>query len=111
MGLVLGWLRTKRPSSGQVPNAALWIMNNVGLNMFIAIVGITTGPKFIAGLQQVGFLMFAAGIISTSIPLICGVLIANKIFKFPSPIALGCCAGSRTTTAALLNSKVHYSLL
>ena len=65
LGLILGWLRTKRPSYGQVPNAALWIMNNVGLNMFIAIVGITTGPKFISGLKEVGFLMFLAGVIST----------------------------------------------
>lgn len=100
-GLVLGWLRTKRPMYGNIPAASLWIMNNIGLNMFIAIVGITTGPKFVAGLKDVGMIMFVAGILSTSIPLILGVIIGNKIFKFHPAVTLGCCAGGRTTTAAL----------
>lgn len=100
-GLVLGWFHTKRPAHGNIPAASLWIMNNIGLNMFIAIVGITTGPKFISGLKDVGFVMFLAGILSTSLPLILGILIGNKIFKFHPAITLGCCAGGRTTTAAL----------
>ncbi|MGL5920756.1 MAG: aspartate-alanine antiporter, partial [Bacteroidales bacterium] len=37
----------------------------------------------------------------TSLPLICGVIIGNKLFKFHPAITLGCCAGGRTTTAAL----------
>ena len=43
-GLICGWLRAKRPTLGGVPEPAVWFMNNVGLNVFIAIVGITTGP-------------------------------------------------------------------
>ncbi|HAC21910.1 MAG TPA: aspartate-alanine antiporter [Porphyromonadaceae bacterium] len=100
-GLVLGWLRTKRPMYGNIPPASLWILNNIGLNMFIAVVGITTGPKFITGLQDVGLIVFVAGILSTSIPLILGVIIGDKLFKFHPAVTLGCCAGGRTTTAAL----------
>lgn len=100
-GLIMGWFHTKRPNLGNVPKASLWMMNNIGLNMFIAIVGITTGPKFVSGLKDVGFIMFLAGILSTSIPLILGVLIGNKLFRFHPAITLGCCAGGRTTTAAL----------
>lgn len=100
-GLVLGWLRTKRPTYGNIPPASIWLMNNIGLNMFIAIVGITTGPTFIAGLKDVGLIVFVAGVLSTSLPLIFGVIIGNKLFKFHPAITLGCCAGGRTTTAAL----------
>ncbi|MBO5711049.1 MAG: aspartate-alanine antiporter, partial [Rikenellaceae bacterium] len=53
-GLVLGWLRTKNPSFGRIPQSSLWIMNNLGLNLFIAVVGITAGPTFIKGISQVG---------------------------------------------------------
>ena len=37
----------------------------------------------------------------TTIPLLLGLLIGAKVFKFRPAINLGCCAGARTTTAAL----------
>ena len=80
---------------------ALWILNNLGLNMFIAVVGITAGPTFIQGIEKVGFMLFVAGVLATSIPLFIGLWMGAKIFKFHPAINLGCCAGGRTTTAAL----------
>lgn len=100
-GLVLGWLRSKHPTFGRLPEPAVWIFNNVGLNLFIAVIGISAGPTFVSGLQQVGWLLLVAGIISTTVPLLIGLLIGAKIFKFHPAINLGCVAGSRTTTAAL----------
>ena len=100
-GLVFGWLRSKRPTFGGIPQPALWILNNLGLNMFIAVVGITAGPTFIQGIEKVGFMLFVAGVLATSIPLFIGLWMGAKIFKFHPAINLGCCAGGRTTTAAL----------
>ena len=100
-GLVLGWLRSKHPTFGQIPDSAVWVFNNVGLNMFIAVVGISAGPTFISGLHQVGWQMLVAGILATGIPLILGIIVGDKIFRFHPAITLGCVAGSRTTTAAL----------
>ena len=100
-GLVCGWLRAKRPNLGGIPEPAVWFMNNVGLNVFIAIVGISTGPTFIRGFQEVGWSLFIVGAVATSIPLISGIFIGKYIFKFNDALTLGCCSGSRTTTAAL----------
>lgn len=100
-GLVLGWWRSKRPTFGYIPESAVWIFNNVGLNMFIAVIGIAAGPTFISGLQQVGWQLLVAGAIATTVPLILGIWIGDKIFKFHPAINLGCVAGSRVTTAAL----------
>lgn len=100
-GLLLGWLRSKHPTFGRIPDSAVWVFNNVGLNMFIAVVGISAGPTFVAGLQQVGWQLLVAGAIATTVPLILGIIIGDKIFKFHPAINLGCVAGSRTTTAAL----------
>lgn len=100
-GLVFGWLRSKRPTFGGIPQPALWILNNLGLNMFIAVVGITAGPTFIHGIEKVGIMLFVAGVLATSIPLFIGLWMGAKIFKFHPAINLGCCAGGRTTTAAL----------
>ncbi len=100
-GLVCGWLRSRYPSMGGLPSSATWLLNNLGLNMFIAVIGITSGPSFVSGIAQVGLSMFLMGIICTTLPLVLGVIIGAKLFKFRPAINLGCCAGSRTTTASL----------
>lgn len=100
-GLFFGWLRSKHPTFGRIPEPSLWILNNMGLNMFIAVVGITSGPSFITGLKEVGVSLFFVGALATTIPLIAGLLLGRYVFKFHPAITLGCTAGSRTTTAAL----------
>ena len=100
-GLFFGWLRTKHPSVGQIPDSSLWLMNNLGLNMFIAVIGIQCGPTFIAGIKEVGWMLLVMGAISTSLPLLIAMFLGAKLFKFHPAINLGCCAGSRTTTASL----------
>jgi putative transport protein len=100
-GLVLGWLRTIRPVFGRIPGPALWLMNTLGLNVFIAVVGITAGPGFVAGLKEVGASLFIWGMVATSVPMILSVYIGRYIFKFHPAILFGACAGVRTTTAAL----------
>ena len=100
-GLVFGWLRSKHPTFGQIPESSLWVLNNVGLNMFIAVVGISAGPSFIQGLKEVGPMLFIIGILATSLPLLLGLILARYVFHFHPELALGCTAGARTTTAAL----------
>jgi putative transport protein len=100
-GLVCGWLRSVNRTFGRVPAPALWVFNNIGLNIFIAVVGIGAGPKFVAGLQTQGLSLFVAGLVVTTIPLVLGVLAGKYLFRMKPPIILGACAGARTTTAAL----------
>jgi len=100
-GIVFGWLRAIHPTFGRIPEPTIWFMNSVGLNVFIAVVGITAGPGFVAGLQQLGISLFLWGIFATAVPLILGMFIAKYVFHFHPAILLGVCAGARTTTAAL----------
>lgn len=100
-GLVMGWMRSRRPSFGRIPKSVNWFMDNAGLNLFIAVVGLTAGPTFIDGLREMGFGFFFVGILATIVPLIISIFVANKIFRFPAAIALGCVAGSRNAVAAL----------
>ncbi|MDE5726651.1 MAG: aspartate-alanine antiporter [Duncaniella sp.] len=100
-GIVFGWLRCKRPSIGYIPPAALWLMNNLGLTMFIAVVGIESAPSFVSGLRSIGWMLFVAGAVCTLVPLLFGLWLGHKVFRFPAAITLGCCAGTRTSTASL----------
>lgn len=109
MGIIFGWLRSLRPTFGAVPQASIWLMNNLGLNFFIAVVGITAGPDFIAGLKAAGVSLFIAGIFVSLVPMFIGLMLGRFVFKFNPAITLGACAGARTTTAALgaIQDNIH----
>ena len=100
-GIIGGWLRSVRPSFGRIPTPTIWFMNSVGLNIFIAIVGISAGPGFVNGLKTQGAGLFLWGALATTLPLIFGMLIAKFVFRFHDALTLGIVSGSRTTTASL----------
>ena len=100
-GIVGGWLRSVRPSFGRIPSPTVWFMNSVGLNIFIAIVGISAGPGFVNGLRTQGIGLFLWGALATTFPLVSGLFIAKYLFRFHDALTLGVVSGARTTTAAL----------
>jgi putative transport protein len=100
-GIVGGWLRSVRPSFGRIPTPTIWFMNSVGLNIFIAIVGISAGPGFVNGLKTQGAGLFLWGALATTLPLVLGMFIAKYLFRFHDALTLGIVSGSRTTTASL----------
>jgi len=100
-GLVLGWLRSTRPFFGRIPSPTVWFMNSVGLNIFIAIVGISAGPGFVNGLKTQGISLFLWGALATTVPLVLGLYVGKYLFRFHDAILLGILSGARTTTASL----------
>jgi putative transport protein len=100
-GIIGGWFRSVCPTFGRVPTPTIWFMNSVGLNIFIAIVGISAGPGFVNGLKTQGVGLFLWGAAATTIPLVLGMFIAKYLFRFHDALTLGIVSGSRTTTASL----------
>lgn len=100
-GLVCGWLRSVNRTFGRIPGPALWVFNQIGLTTFIAVVGLTTGPSFVAGLREAGVSLFLWGVFVTTVPFVIGLYAGKYLFKMHPGILLGACAGARTTTAAL----------
>jgi len=100
-GLVCGFLRSRYRTFGHIPGAALWVFNNVGLNGFIAVVGLNAAAGLVSGLKAYGLELFLAGVVVSMVPLVVGLYAGKYIFKFHPGILLGAIAGARTTTAAL----------
>lgn len=100
-GLILGWLRTRKPTYGHIPTSVTWLFDKLGLNMFIAVIGLTSGRSFISGISEIGFSLFLVGIICTIIPLVVMTLVGRKIFRFSAAETLGCVAGSRCGVASI----------
>ena len=100
-GIVFGWLRSTRPTFGRIPSSTVWFMNSVGLNIFIAVVGISAGPGFVNGLKTQGIGLFLWGAVATTVPLILGMFVGKFVFRFHDALLFGIVSGARTTTASL----------
>ena len=101
MGLVFGYLRSVRPTFGRIPEPAMWVFDTVGLTTFMAVVGLTAGPSFIAGLQKSGPSLVFVGLIIAILPHITSILFGRYILRMNPVILLGACTGAGTITAGL----------
>ncbi len=100
-GLLLGWLRSRKKLFGYIPTPSQWLMRTLGLNVFIAVVGIRASHGFVEGLKELGLSLFLAGVVVSMVPMIVGVLLGRYVFKFHPAITLGACAGAHNESAAL----------
>lgn len=101
MGLIFGWLHSQTPVFGRIPEAALWIFDNVGLATFIGLVGLAAGPSFISGLQAMGYSIILAGFLVAILPHIIGLLFGRYVLKMNPIILLGAQTGAGTSTIGL----------
>lgn len=100
-GLFLGWLRNRHPTFGRIPGPVIWLFDKLGLNMFIAVIGLSSGARFVDALQQYGLGLFGVGIACTLFALTVNIFIARKLFHFSAPETLGCVAGARCGVASI----------
>ena len=101
-GLVCGWARSIKPRwFGRVPGPTLWVFESLGLTGFVAVVGLNAGPDFVEGLLTSGLSLVVAGALTTSIPLVIGILVGRWLFKMHPGVLLGVVAGGCTATPAL----------
>ena len=101
MGLVFGWLRSVRPTFGRIPEPALWVFDTVGLAVFIAVIGLNTGPGFVAALRATGPSLLLIGFLVALTPHATALLFGRYVLNMNPVILLGACAGAGTSTAAL----------
>ncbi len=111
-GLLSGYLNNRNPKRAHIPKEVVWLLQNLGLTAFIAVVGINAGKGFIAGLQELGITFFIAGILVTSLTAIIGALVGKYIFKWPLSMSLGVICGAMTATPSLgaISEKANSSV-
>ena len=100
-GLIIGFLRSVRPTFGRLPDAARWIFMEFGLLIFMAGVGLRAGGDIVETFIKAGPKLMLAGIIVTVTPVALGYLFGRKILKIPAVLLLGAITGSMTSGASL----------
>jgi putative transport protein len=100
-GLLFGWFRSKNPVIGQYAPAAADVIKTLGLSIFIAVVGLTSGPQAVELVRKFGVGLPVAGVLMTAIPATISLLVAWKLMKLSAPLALGAITGQQCSTPGI----------
>jgi putative transport protein len=104
VGLLGGWARSHYPVFGAIPEPAQRLLMDIGLIVFIAVVGLHSGPHAIEAYEESGGAFFArvfvAGMIVTITPLTV-VLLCRRWLKLSPLMLLGGLAGAQTCPPGL----------
>ncbi|MFZ5570835.1 MAG: aspartate-alanine antiporter [Thermodesulfobacteriota bacterium] len=100
-GLICGWLRSKHPTFGQIPDGGQWLLNDLGLSLFVACVGLGSGKAAIQALQTKGLEIFFAGVIISLVPILVGAFFGKFVLKMNSVLLLGALTGARVIPQAM----------
>lgn len=101
IALVLGRIRRFGPFVWTMPLSANLVLRNFGLTLFLAQVGITSGPKFFAtiGITGVSFLLYGAVILLALV--VVTALACLWIFRLPFDMTAGVISGATGNPAIL----------
>ena len=100
-GLIVGLLRSIRPTFGRLPEAARWIFMEFGLLLFMAGVGLRAGADIVESFLEVGPRLVLAGVLVTSVPIAVGYGFGRKVLGLNPVLLLGAVTGAMTSGAAL----------
>ena len=100
-GLLFGWLRSRHPTFGGLPPATALQLKDFGLAIFIACVGLGTGPQAVALLKEQGILLPVLAIVGVLVPIIASMFYAFYVLKMNPAVICGALAGAFTCTAGL----------
>ena len=100
-GLVIGFLRSVRPTFGRLPDAARWVFMEFGLLLFMAGVGLRAGGDIVQVFLEAGPKLVVAGICVTTIPVAIGYVFGRKVLGLNPVVLLGAITGAMTSGASL----------
>lgn len=100
-GIAVGWMQSRRPTFGRIPEPAVSFMQALGLSGFVAMVGLGAGPHFIPAIREAGIGLLFGGIVVTMMPLIVGLYFGRHVLKCNPLLLLGGLSGAQTFTPGL----------
>ena len=99
--LVLGKLRRTGGMNWTIPLSANLVIRNLGLTLFLAQVGMASGPKFVATVAETGFVMLGLGAV-VLVALVGPILILGLlVFRVPYDEVAGIVSGACGNAAIL----------
>ena len=99
--LYLGKVRRTGPFIWTMPLSANLVLRNFGLTIFLAQVGMASGPKFFATVGTTGPVFLLSGVIIVLALVLITAFICLRVFRLPFDAALGVICGATGNPAIL----------
>jgi putative transport protein len=99
--LYLGKIRRTGPVVWTMPLSANLVLRNFGLTIFLAQVGMASGPKFFATIGATGPVILLYSVVITLAMALITTFICLKIFRLPFDTAMGVMSGATGNPAIL----------
>jgi putative transport protein len=103
--LVLGKLRRTGGMNWTIPLSANLVLRNLGLTLFLAQVGMASGPKFAATVTDTGFMMLGLGALVLMALVLPIMIIGLFVYKMPYDEVAGIVSGACGNPAILAYSN------
>ena len=100
-GLVFGWLRARRPTFGQLPAAAALYLKDFGLSVFVACIGLATGPEALHTIVKYGAAVPIAGVAVSLVPGVGSLYYGKYVLNMHPVILCGSLCGRQASTPAI----------
>lgn len=106
-GIIFSFLRTRNPSfGGPMSEGARSFLQDIGLNLFVAVLAATVGPKILASFQGIVVIKIALlGVTAALVPPLLAWLYGLYFRKMNPAILAGACAGGRNSTPAMKGAQ------
>jgi len=101
IALVLGKLRRTGGMNWNIPLSANLVIRNLGLTLFLAQVGMASGPKFAATVTETGFVMLGLGAVVLAALVVPILILGLLVFRLPYDEVAGIVAGACGNPAVL----------
>ena len=101
VGLLVGYLSSINPVFGRVPGAARFLLQELGLMLLMASIGLNAGGGIVEGLLNVGLPMIVSAVLVSMLPIGIGYFVGRKFLKMNPALLLGSLTGAMTSTPAL----------
>ena len=101
VALVLGNMRRTGGMNWTIPLSANLVLRNLGLTLFLAQVGMSSGPKFAATVTETGLLMLGLGAVVLLTLVLPILLIGLLVYRMPYDEVAGIVAGACGNPAIL----------
>jgi putative transport protein len=100
-GILMGFFRARNPMFGYMPQGAINMLKDLGLNIFMVSVGLSAGADIIPILRESGLAILLGGFCVMLLPLVIGYLYGTLVLKMNPMLLLGALTGAMTSTPAL----------
>jgi len=100
-GIMMGFFRARNPMFGYMPQGAINMLKDLGLNIFMVSVGLAAGAGILDALRESGVAVLLGGFCVMLLPLVVGYLYGALVLKMNPVLLLGALTGAMTSTPAL----------